>query len=273
VYDDTECTDAQVYAETCESPSTMPSAANGDEAGVRDPESAGQPRTVRATYTWAELGLDPELQALLAGRTYVYSTQDGERFEAATLPDDIAGSAARAVATSTGYTVFVGDWTEAASSTRVLTSADGLAFGDAPGSPLPGGMADTGVLADQPAVALHSPDGVTTVRLGRADGGWAELPLSGPGSFSSDVAFGPLGMAAVVYEESAGDDPSVPHLVHTADGINLSSVSLEDELGASAANVIGVSVTADAIFVRIGGPVDDDPGTPPVQRVLVGTPV
>jgi len=49
-------------------------------------------------------------------------------------------------------------------------------------------------------------------------------------------------------------------------------VSLEDELGASAANVIGVSVTADAIFVRIGGPVDDDPGTPPVQRVLVGTP-
>jgi hypothetical protein len=272
VYDDVECTDAQVHAETCPSPSTTPPEVSVDEAVKRDPASAGQARTVRASYTWAELGLDPELQALLAGRTYVYSSQDGERFETATLPDDVAGSAARAVATSAGYTLFVSDWTEAASSTRVLTSADGLAFVDAAGSPLPGGVADTGVLADRPAVAVYSADGTTTVRLGRADGSWTELPLSGPGSFSSEVAFGPLGLAAVVYEEADGDEPSVPHLVHTADGVNVSSVSLEDELGASAANVIGVSVTADAIFVRIGGPVDDDPGTPPVQRVLVGTP-
>jgi hypothetical protein len=271
VYDDTDCTDAQVYAEECLSPSTVPPEAIVDESGRRDP-NAVEERAVRATYTWAELGLDPELQALLDGRTYVYSTQDGEHFEPAALPDGVTGTTAQAVATSTGYTVFLGDWSEAESSTRVLTSPDGAAFTDAPGSPLPGGLGDVGVLGDQPAVATYSVDGTTTVHLGHADGGWSELPLSGPGGFSGAVAFGPLGVAAVIWPLSEDDAPSVPYLVHSADGTNMSSVSLEDELGTAAANVIGLSVTADAIFVRIGGPVDEDPGTPPVQRVLVGTP-
>ena len=75
-----------------------------------------------------------------------------------------------------------------------------------------------------------------------------------------------------MWEPTGGRDASVPHLVHSADGVHLSSVDLEDELGSATPNVIGLTVTADAIFVRIGGPVDDDPSTPPVQRVLVGTP-
>lgn len=275
VYEDTECTDPQIYAQVCAPPSTVapgPAAdARADEAAERS-EAVEQEPTVRATYTWAELGLDPELQALLDGRTYVYSTQDGEHFEPATLPEGVTGAAARVVATSTGYTVFVGEWSETAASTRVLTSDDGLAFADAPGSPLSGGMGDVGVLGDRPAVAVYAADGTTTVRLGRADGSWTELSLNGEGDFSGQVAFGPLGLAAVVYEETDGPDTPSASLVHTADGINLSTVSLDDQVGASAANVIGVSVTADAIFVRIGGPVDDDPGTPPVQHVLVGTP-
>ena len=48
----------------------------------------GEPK-VHATYTWDELGLDPELQALIEGRTYVYRTSDGEHFERSALPDGV----------------------------------------------------------------------------------------------------------------------------------------------------------------------------------------
>lgn len=277
--DDTACPDQQLYAQTCATPSTTSTTvvppADAPGADGRNP-AAGHEPTVRATYTWEELGLDPELRALLDGRTHVYTTQDGEHFEAATLPEGLTGASARAVATSAGYAVFVGEWSGEAASTQVLTSPDGVAFTNAPGSPFSGGMGDAGVLGGQPAVAVFAADGTpygtTTVRVGRADGSWTELPLSEPGDGIGAVAFGPLGLAAVVWEPVDGSDVTTPHLVHTADGVTLSTVSLEDELGASAANVIGVSVTADAIFVRIGGPVDDDPSTPPVQKVLVGTP-
>jgi hypothetical protein len=235
-------------------------------------DASDQERVVHATYTWDELDLDPELQAHIQGRTYVYSTRDGEHFEQSVLPDGVTGSDARAVATSDGFTVFVAAWTREASSTRILTSTDGVSFAEAPGSPLVGGSADAGVLAGRPAVALFDREGSTSVMVGQPDGSWADLRLAESGAYGGEVAFGPLGIAAVVWEPVAGSDATVPHLVHSTDGVNLSTVSLEDELGTATPTLLGLTVTADAIFVRIGGPIDDDPSTPPVQQVLVGTP-
>jgi hypothetical protein len=244
--------------------------ATAEPAGSPDPEV--QKRVVHSTYTWEELGLDPQLQAHVEGRTYVYRTQDGEHFEQSVLSDGVVGSDARAVATSDGYTVFVAAWTSQASSTRILTSTDGVSFVEAPGSPLAGGSAGAGVLAGRPAVALFDREGSTSVLVGQPDGSWADLSLAESGAYGGEVTFGPLGMAAVVWEPVAGSDATVPHLVHSTDGVNLSTVSLEDELGTATPNLLGLTVTADAIFVRVGGPVDGDPNTPPVQRVLVGTP-
>ncbi len=250
-----------------------------DEAGERSsttialPDPSDDEPTVHATYTWDELGVDPELQALVEGRTYLYRTQDGEHFEAATVPSELDGATAQVVATARGFTAFVADWDQDAPTTRVLTSADGAAFVEAPGSPLRGAASEAGVLAGRPAVAVFDRAGATAVHVGQEDGSWSELPLAEGGASSGDVAFGPLGFAAVIWEAPApGSEVSVPHLVHSADGLQLSSVSLEDKVGSAAPNVLGVTVTADAVFVRIGGPVDDDPGTPPTQQVLVGTP-
>jgi hypothetical protein len=273
VFEQGDCTDAEAYAELCVvqvDPRGAPSTEADDDKAALE-AGQGEP-IVHATYTWNELDLDPELEDLVNGRTYVYSTSDGASFERSTLPDGVTGTTAQAVATSDGYTVFVGDWAPDQATTTVLTSTDGAAFADAPGSPLPGGLAAAGVLADRPAVALFDAGGATAIQLHQPDGSWADIPLADNRGSGGEVAFGPLGFAAVVWEPVAGSDATVPHLVHSPDGVNLSSVSLEDELGTATPNVIGLTVTADAIFVRVGGPVDDDPSTPPVQQVLVGTP-
>jgi hypothetical protein len=52
----------------------------------------------------------------------------------------------------------------------------------------------------------------------------------------------------------------------------VSAVRLADHLSAPLGGVLGLDVSADAITVRVGGPVDDDPATLPTQQVLVGTP-
>ena len=272
VFEQADCTDANAYAELCVM-RQQEGDPKVDATGRPDRDAMDDERKVHATYTWDELGVDPELRELIEGRAYVYATSDGEHFQRSTLPDAVAGTTAQAVATSDGYTVFVGSWGRDESSTRILVSSDGSTFADAPGSPLPSGAADAGVLDGRPAIAVFDREGATSLRVGQPDGTWAEMSLSDSGAFGGEVAFGPLGFAAVVWGSGAEGDATVPHLVHSADGVHLSSVSLEDEVGTASPNVIGLTVTADAIFVRIGGPVDDDPNTPPVQQVLVGTPV
>jgi hypothetical protein len=85
------------------------------------------------------------------------------------------------------------------------------------------------------------------------------------------VAFGPLGVAGLVWTHDGG----ALQLVHSADGSSLSVVRLADHLehlDGGAFEVFGFDVSADAITVRIGGPGDGDLATVSPQRVLVGTP-
>jgi hypothetical protein len=253
-------------------PSSPTTVVDGKSGAVR---MAGEPEPmqskVRATYTWDELGLDPELRALIGGRTYAYASDDGATFVEAALPGDTSGWSGQVLATGDGYRLFLGGG-GASATTRILQSADGhtwTAAGTLAGSPQ-----SAGLLGGQPAVALFGEDGGLQVVVHRADGSWTPLDLvaavdgADRSTGVGEVAFGPLGVAAVVWRDGS---PGGVHIVHSVDGTTVSSIAVADHIDRAGA-VVGLSVSADAILVRVDGPPDDDPATPPVQQVLVGTP-
>lgn len=227
---------------------------------------------MRGTYTWDELGLDPEVRALIGGQTYVYTSDDGSTFEQATLPAASRGWGGQVLATDDGYRLFLGQADKGSATTQVLRSADGRQWVEA-GS-LPGSPQTAGLLGGRAAVALFGFDGGLEVLIDRADGSWTPLDLmsavdgADAKSGVGEVAFGPLGIAAIVWTD---DGPGGGTLVHSVDGTSVSAIALDDYLDEPGA-VMGLSISADAILVRVDGPNDDDPTTPPTQRVLVGTP-
>ena len=256
--------------------SVMPGApttiVDGESGAVRqagDPEPM-QPK-VRDTYTWDELGLDPELRALIGGQTYVYASDDGTNFEPARLPDGATGWGGHVLATDDGYRLFVGQSGRDSATTQVLRSADGhtwVSAGSLPGSPQAAGL-----LGGRPAVALFGFDGGVEVLIDRADGSWTPLDLiaavdgADANAGIGEVAFGPLGVAATVWTD---DYSSGGHIVHSIDGSTVSSIAVGDHIAEPGA-VMGVSVSADAILVRVDSPNDDNSETVPTQQVLVGT--
>lgn len=86
----------------------------------------------------------------------------------------------------------------------------------------------------------------------------------------TEVAVGPLGVAGLV---PAADGAGGDVVVFSPDGTTVSATPLDD-LAPSPMTVVGLHVTADAVFVRghERSAVDDDPTTIAPQVVLVGTP-
>ena len=261
VYEPEPCSTAHVRC--AGSPSTLAPAAGADPS-----TTTTEAQKVAATYTWDELGLDPELQALIPGRAYVYSTDDGADFERADLPADAIGWGGQVLATPDGYRLFLGAAGPKDSTTSVLRSTDGHAWTAA--GQIPGAPQSVGLLGDRPAVAVAGSEDID-VLVGQPDGTWVPLDIRSAVDAATqvyDVAFGPLGVAAIL---GGVDEASEIYVVHSADGSALSAVALADHVDGPA-YVVGVSVSADAILVRLGGPDDGDPATAPTQRVLVGTP-
>lgn len=236
-----------------------------DAAAAADPASVANPVLAKpgSTYTWDELGVDPELVGLMDGRTYVYATQDGAAFERADLPVELSGWAPVLTAEEDGYTLFAPDPDGV---TMVLSSPDGVAWTAT--STLPGTATAAGVLAGRPAVATYDVDGWMTVQVEQAAGTWSQVDLAGAidGYTLGDVVFGPLGVAAVGWAEN-GEDPL---LLHSGDGATVSIVSLVDYVDAT--GLVDLDVSADAITVRFGRPVDRDGKPVGPQQVLVGAP-
>ena len=254
---------------TSEAPSSDGGSGDGGTiTAAEDPGSTTTSPLVAGTYTWDELGLDPELQELIGGRTYLYTTDDGADFQRAELPAGVQGWGGQVLATPDGYRLFlgvIGDRDE--STTAVLSSSDGYTWTEA--GTVPGAPQAVGLVGDRPALSVWAADG-EAVFVNQIDGTWASLGLSAAVDQPTrvfDVAFGPLGLAALV--QTLGDDPQY-FVVHT-DGARLSAVALADHFDGRTA-FIGVAVSADAILVRVDDPPDGDPSTPPTQRVLVGTP-
>ena len=250
--------------------------AQAKAAVPRDAEGNGP---VVATYTYKDLGIDPELQGLVKGRTYAYVTDGGTTFAPATLPGDASGWGSRVLADASGYEMFLGHSSPKSSTTDVLHSVDGHTWTLA--SPLPGSVIDAGLLSGRPAVSLSDNDGHTTVRAEQADGSWQVLDLAqaipagpaGSNTYVGDVAFGPLGMAAtVVTVDGKGAGSPTSYVVHSRDGSHLSVLAVSDKAPGKLVPV-GLTVSADAIVVRLGDAPSGNPGTtPPTQTVLVGTP-
>lgn len=257
-------------------PSTTSVGADGEANTGTVRQAEGAPGQAR-TYTWDELGVPAELRDHVHGRTYVYASADGSTFEPVTLPGgDLRGWGAEIVATEAGYHLFAGGSSDgAAPTTTVLRSADGFTW--EPAGELAGSPQAAGVLAGQPAVTVFGAEGTTAVHVGRDDGSWAPVDLGAlldgsDGAGVYEVAFGPLGMAAVVGTTDGGDGAPELHLLHTADGVTFSRLEVQEAAGDPVGISSGVSVTADAIVLRLAEPSDGDDDTPPVQRVLVGTP-
>ena len=227
---------------------------------------------VKGTYSWDDLDLDPELRALIGGKTYVYVSDDGTSFEQAAVPDSGPGWGGQVLATDDGYRLFLGQSRDNPT-TQVLRSEDGHTWTDA--GTLSGTPQSAGLLGGRPAVALFDVDGGIQVQIEQAAGSWTALDLlsavdtADRSAGIGDVAFGPLGIAAVVWIEDAA--PGGALIVHSLDGTSLSSIAVGDHIEGDS-QTIGLSVSADAILVRVDGPPDGDAATPPTQQVLVGTP-
>ncbi len=242
---------------------------------------------VIASYSWQELGLDPTLRTHLGGRMYTFLSTDGRLFEPVGLTVGAADVAfAWPVVADDGiYRVFVTSVSppaggEATPTTTALRSIDGRtwerdSFGEAEGY-----LLSVGTLDGRPAVVLDQNEG-RRLWMTALDGTWAAIdprtavpPGSEVAPWVVNQAFGPLGFAAVVMT----DDPNDPgravgaYVVHSSDGVNLSVIPVDEYLDdAERLSVAGVEVTADFITVRLDDG-DDDPATPPRQRLLVGTP-
>ncbi len=244
-------------------------------AGTADPSGrAGSERgTLVAEYTWDQLGVPAELQAYIAGRSLLYVSDDGETFTQASLPGDPSGWGGPVLATADGYRAFVAGSGAEDPTTKVFRSIDGHTWTE--DGVLAGSAMTAGLVGDRPAVALSTLT-TTVVSVQQADGAWVPLDLAGaveaPGDgevWLGSVAFGPLGVAADV---TVVDDPErgggVQHIVHS-DGATIYVHGIDAGHGGS---VAGITVSADAITVRVMEPTDDDPATPPTQTLLVGTP-
>lgn len=256
-----------------------------EAAGSAAAGGAGPGRHV-ADFTYEELGITGELRDHVGGRTYAYVTEDGETFAPADLPElpgSASGLVSGVVSTDAGYRMVVtgggtqGTIGEPSGTTTVLGSDDGRSWsvlGDLPGVP-----GELGVLGGRAAVSLWSfQDTSFVLQVEQADGTWTRLDLTSAlgraggdhSSYVSAVAFGPLGLAAVL-GTSAGDDDYREAIIHSADGTRLEVLDV-GSLVDSGGMVSGIVVTADAIAARVTAPDDGDPSTPPTQEVLVGTP-
>lgn len=255
--------------------SGLPPSAGGRDEGC-DPTD--QPADHRG---WTELGLDPALVApLVAGYTVVLAgPTGGELVRTDDLPATAYGAAEQRslVAADDGFW-FVGyPVADGEVDSRTLTgwhSTDGT---DWTSVDLPGAeqLVSVGVVAGH-AMALTWGPGAPQLH-GLGGGGSvadiAELLGLPAGSITmSGRGFGPMGVALVVQAE--GESPRV---VTSSDGVSYSveEIPLDEMAGpGERASVNGVTVTADAIKVRVNVRASEDVGggAPLAQQLYVGTP-
>lgn len=258
----------------------------GTGRGVPECGEDAESESGSTTYTWQQLGVDDELRELvLRGRTVVSVSVGGGEFTTVDVGSGTTGS--QVVATDDGFALFTMrvDLSEpmATPVTEVLRSADGQTW--EPAGELDGHIRGVGVIGGRAAVALdHMGEGGGSIHLAQPDGSWLTVDpgeaVGRPGGYLGSVAFGPLGWAAVVYPEVSpegepvGDDPDErkPAVVHSVDGTTISAVPLSDVIDPAQRAGLDVTVTADAVLVRVSEPDDGDVQTVPAQRVVVGTP-
>jgi hypothetical protein len=241
--------------------------------------------------TWAELGLTPEQAALAEGQTHLFTAAPDGALE----PVEVVGGASFADPTSSRLLAADDGWwlmedeyrgqmpsepMEIVTDVVALHSADGRTWTPAPVAEEQMTLA-MGVVAGRPViVTMDSTMGPQTVSVHRIEAGGAVTTIglnelvglpAGTAVFGSEV--GPLGVAVVVGTSMGGTDTEMEVLT-SLDGLQFSRQEVPDPDPGTKETVNGVTITPDAVKVRLSvRDADDQSGGPPAaQRLFVGTP-
>lgn len=263
--------------------------------GTRGPTGDGcdlppDPQRVVRSYPWGELGVDPSVGALAVGRTYLYASEaDGPFEEVAQIPSTLPWGM-EITGTADGFWLSYPtnvESDELVDSTTVRWSADGrtwdpdattevegdvLAAGAVGGRPA---LVTAGASTRAPALTILGPAGVVqTIDVRDA------LGDSGREAMGVDAAFGPMGIAIVLYPPPSEDAEGLTGgvVAYSTDGTAWTSQELPSppDGQAMALGQDMVAVSADAVTVRLNSyDADAEPREgsmpEPEQRVLVGT--
>jgi hypothetical protein len=269
-------------------PATAPIGPSGAPAGAEpcDPEDE--------VRTWDELGLTAEQAAVAEGQTHVFAGEAGGPLEPVAVFPGAAfadPSTARLLAADDGWYLVseagaaAPDDPAVGRDVVVEHSADGRSW-----SPITvaaaQGVLSTGVVDGRPVVVAigsgRSTDaGVEqAVHAHRIDAGGTvtsvdvnrlmDIP-SRAGIYAAGV--GPLGVAVVVGAGASGEDDR-PVVLTSLDGVEWSRSELPEAEAGTRQTVNGVTITPDAITVRLNLRDAADPHAlePAGQRLFVGTP-
>ncbi len=225
---------------------------DGSEANPVWPGAVAGP--VARSFTWDELGVEPELQQLIGGQVRAFLATDGVNFEEVSLevPGDGLLGAVEPFATPDGFAVVASrspyakgpDGPYPAGMVTVLTSPDGRTWAPHTAGDLTGTFRSVGLMGESLAFVLDDESGTARLALGTAGGTWSlSDPLEAfeqrdPGAFVSDIVVGRLGAAALIgvnrdpiFESGgvdiAGDGGYTLHLLDRA-----GAAQLLDESGA-----------------------------------------
>ena len=264
-----------LHHDTCaavDSPgSTVPSTTT--EAGA-DPELSCSDASSRTEVrTWAELGVDPDVSSLIAGRTYLFASTECCNFLTRPFVVEGTGPGTALLADGPGFRLVTNaPLSGTRSMTRSWTSADGLTW-TLDAAELEGATSAAGALGERPAVLTTTDSGRFLLHV-FGPAGPSLVDLSAVLGIDSSVTgvsgtFGPLGAAFIFFSDSGE-----AQVAFTADGTTFSSASMPRPEPDTRQSVNGVTVTADAVKVRLSvRAADDVTGEGPArQRLLVGTP-
>lgn len=264
-----------------EAPTTTGPPASGTDdpvaSGGTTPSGATVPDCGTQRRSLAELGLTEGQVGLARGRTYIVTATDDGPFTTAEVLPDVGGFAGDLVVADDGWwyvaPVDGGDVPEVVA----LHSTDGATWAS---TPIQRGASilDVGLVDGRPVVlteALAEGYSVQSTRIG-SDGVPSTVSVDGAvgiaaGSGTYGHAVGPLGVAVVLSTSSRGTDLVV---AHSLDGVAFSAQPLPEAPADSFRTVDGVTVTADAVKVRLTHRSEPQEGPAEVigQELFVGTP-
>jgi hypothetical protein len=193
-----------------------------------------RPPTVAATYTLAELGVDPAVIAQAGTRTHVFVSTAGSAFSEVALPESRipvaleGGGGSTLLAYDEGFVITRGQINGKQIATEVLLSVDGKTW--QAGESLDGFVTSIGVVAGLPTLSWQRPqDGpAPEIAAIRADGSVEKLgswphPVSDFGGGSDVIAFGEAGVIGVAgtrsnsFEPQSVDFDGVTYLMENTD--------------------------------------------------------
>jgi hypothetical protein len=213
------------------------------------------------SYTWDELGIDPEAGTLVDRGPLVFHSTDGATFQQVEVP--FSGPSfwdydSQLTAFGGGYLISGNPYDTGGDNrtTQMYVSADGVTWQAVASPP---GADRVGLLPDGRLLAYGSLAGTAAVST---DGlSWSVHQLPAELASGGAVAFGPLGVVMVPYGE--GNQP-LP-VLRSLDGVTWRRSTLEP-VGLS-----GVAQNDNAVLITATGR-NTDPDEPALTEVWVGTP-